>query len=709
RLGDQDGTIPAWGAWVDDWLMDAHEALTGEPAPPRERESNVLGTSTTTASAGTDGPEIDEALAEEMLDHIDPDCVYEQWRNIGFALSDHFTSGTAERLFEGWSRGGTKHDRDAERYIKDIANRGSGGITIGTLVHHAQEGGFEFEFSPEYEGTPTARELVARHSDEYDSVEDVPEDIFERNQSAAELDDDDTDYFGDPDAYERDSAPDSASTDGGATVKTAGDSGGPQDAENDAQSASVSDPWQNVYAAYVGAEDADERLPARYEATEQLDTESHWRALIENDSLWKYNAEKGIFESDGEERLRQRLVDTLEEQFRANEQREISEQLRGRNTVSERSMGGPEGLIAAENCVIDLLDEEMREHSPEYNFMSRLGTPFDPEADCPRWRAFLKDVVDSDTDRQKLQEFAGYTLHHWEMPYHKALFLVGPTASGKSTFLDTINTMLGEGTTASLTPQQMTSERFGGAELFDKWANIRNDIPAATVENTGAFKEIVGGDPMKAEEKYQDPFMFRPKAKHLFSANQLPEANTDDEAFFRRILLVPFPETVPKAERDPMLDDKLQDELDGILNWCLEGLQRLLANGGFTGDRSPGRTRETWEKWGNSVDRFRSVALETGGESIPKSLVYAAYLEYCRQESMPSETQHLMTRKLKQEGFEDGRAYVDGDRQRVFMNVEWSSRGEQLLEDARDRGGRGDSSDDDDTGNVSGGLSGFGN
>jgi len=339
--------------------------------------------------------------------------------------------------------------------------------------------------------------------------------------------------------------------------------------------------------------------------------------------------------------------------------------------------------------------------------MSRLGCAFDPDAECPRWRAFLQEVVDSDTDRQKLQEFAGYFLHHWEMPYHKALFLVGPTASGKSTFLDTVNAMLGDGTAASLTPQQMTSERFGGAELFNKWANIRNDIPAETVENTGAFKEIIGGDPIKAEEKYQDPFMFRPTAKHAFSANQLPDANTDDEAFFRRILLVPFPETVPKAERDPMLDEKLQDELPGVLNWALEGLQRLLANGGFTGDRSPGRTRETWEKWGNSVDRFRKVALETGDESVPKSKVYAAYLEYCRQESMPSETQHLMTRSLKTEGFEDGRAYVDGSQERVFMNVAWTSRGEELLEQAQSRGDRG--GDGDDSTPAAGGLSGFGN
>jgi hypothetical protein len=84
--------------------------------------------------------------------------------------------------------------------------------------------------------------------------------------------------------------------------------------------------------------------------------------------------------------------------------------------------------------------------------------------------------------------------------------------------------------------------------------------------------------------------------------------------------------------------------------------------------------------------------------------MYAAYLEYCRQESIPTETQHAMTRKLKQEGIEDGREYVDGVQQRVFMNVSWTSRGEQLLDDAHDR-----DDGDDDSEPPAGGLSGFGN
>ena len=458
------------------------------------------------------------------------------------------------------------------------------------------------------------------------------------------------------------------------------------------------DEWAAIRQRLREASDADERELPRFDAAMKLHNGHDFLTLEENDQLYVYDDDTGIYNDTGEQFVRSQLTDGLEEQYRAHAMSEALDHIRGRTMITQDDIGGPAGYVAAENCVIDLDAGEGRDHGPEYRFLSRLGCAYDPDADAPRFRAFLKQVVPKESDRKKLQEYAGYTLMHWALPHHKALFLVGPTASGKSTFLDTINAMLGEDTVASLTPQQLTGERFSGAELFEKWANIRNDIPAATVENTGMFKEIIGGDPMKAERKRKDPFMFEPTAKHLFAANELPSTETDDEAFYRRILLVPFPETVPVAERDKHLDDKLQAELPGVLNWALQGYDRLQQQGGFTADRTPGQTQETWQKWADSVSRFEKAALTEGDDAIAKSDVYAAYLEYCRQEGIPSDTQHSMTRSLKQQGYEDGRTYVDGEQQRVFLQTRLSSRGKQLLDDARDRG----SSDSSDGGRGTG-------
>lgn len=474
-------------------------------------------------------------------------------------------------------------------------------------------------------------------------------------------------------------------TDGG-TVATTG-------SENNSQNSTDSLSWESVYQLYTGASEADERKPARYKATELLSESHHWANLEENDVLYGYSQDRGIYNPTGEKMVRELLVENLKEQYAKNEKSEILDQLRGRHTVSQEDMGGPANHVPVRNGVleIDTHGLELKDHSPEYRFLGSVATEYDPNAECPTLKSFLAESVQSEAGRKKLQEYAGYTLMHWGLPYHKALFLVGPTASGKSTFLDTIRAVLGSNTVVSLTPQELTGERFAGAELFQSWANFRNDIPSSLIEDTGAFKEITAGDSIKAEQKFKDPFRFEPTAKHLFSANQLPDAETDDEAFYRRVLLVPFPSTVPKDDRDEHLDEKLQSELSGVLNWMLDGLQRLMQQGQFTADRTPGETQRTWEKWGNTVDRFRETCLTKEGDNdLPKQTAYQAYHAYCERENLPAETQHKMTRRLKSEGVADGRTYVDGERQRVFVGVNLTERGESYLtgdsDDSRNSG-----------------------
>lgn len=64
---------------------------------------------------------------------------------------------------------------------------------------------------------------------------------------------------------------------------------------------------------------------------------------------------------------------------------------------------------------------------------------------------------------------------------------------------------------------------------------------------------------------------------------------------------------------------------------------------------------------------------------MPKQTAFRAYLTFCEEENLPAETQHKMTRRLKSEGIADGRAYIDGKRQRVFVGVTLNERGESYL------------------------------
>jgi len=127
------------------------------------------------------------------------------------------------------------------------------------------------------------------------------------------------------------------------------------------------------------------------------------------------------------------------------------------------------------------------------------------------------------------------------------------------------------------------SDRFAKADLYGKMANIGGDLPAKDLSDTAAFRNLTGGDDNRAQEKYRNAFNFRNKAKMFFSANVLPRSPDDTYAYYSRWILLEFLNIFdPRSGTgDPDLDSKLQtpEELSGLLNIALAGLDRLRSNG----------------------------------------------------------------------------------------------------------------------------------
>jgi putative DNA primase/helicase len=85
------------------------------------------------------------------------------------------------------------------------------------------------------------------------------------------------------------------------------------------------------------------------------------------------------------------------------------------------------------------------------------------------------------------------------------------------------------------------------------------------------IKSITGGDPVRARFMRQDFFEYTPQFKLVIVGNHKPALRNVDEAMRRRIHLVPFTVTIPPAERDKELFEKLKPEWPGILRWAVDG------------------------------------------------------------------------------------------------------------------------------------------
>lgn len=204
----------------------------------------------------------------------------------------------------------------------------------------------------------------------------------------------------------------------------------------------------------------------------------------------------------------------------------------------------------------------------------KLPVEYDPNADCPEFRQVLKQWLPDAEARDKIQEFVGYALDFNNVTRDKMLMLLGPTRTGKSTFLKVIGALFGEDNTTHMSIQYLANEKWGVAELEQTPVNIRHDLDTTDIRHEGLIKELASGERVKVERKNQDPYTTRLKTKHMFSANRVPECSHTDDAFYNRWLMILFDQQVPPDERDRGLDEKLttQQELSGILNWAIEGI-----------------------------------------------------------------------------------------------------------------------------------------
>lgn len=94
--------------------------------------------------AALDGSFVDIANGDlvEMLAYVDPDIDYDTWVRIGMAIH-HATGGLGFDVWDSWSCKGAKYV-SAESLEKHWHSFGKSAnpVTLGTLVHHAKEGGW---------------------------------------------------------------------------------------------------------------------------------------------------------------------------------------------------------------------------------------------------------------------------------------------------------------------------------------------------------------------------------------------------------------------------------------------------------------------------------------------------------------------------------------------------------------------------------------
>ncbi|GAI95542.1 unnamed protein product, partial [marine sediment metagenome] len=195
------------------------------------------------------------------------------------------------------------------------------------------------------------------------------------------------------------------------------------------------------------------------------------------------------------------------------------------------------------------------------------------------------------------------------------------------------------------------------------------------LSGVGMLKKLSGQDPIYANRKHRDPIQFDNFARLVFASNKPPIIEEDTLAIWRRILPLNLP-NVFKGEKDikNYVDTILSpEELSGLLNSALEGLQQLLDKGDFSYQGSYSDRSRHYTVASDPARVFVEERCDVGLDfKILKSDLYEAYVQFCNEEKIQLSGESQFGKELRRVpglSIGDKQYQEEGVRVRWWLNI----------------------------------------
>lgn len=413
--------------------------------------------------------------------------------------------------------------------------------------------------------------------------------------------------------------------------------------------------------------------------------------LKDTEDIWVFK--NPVYACEGSNVIEEELAENLDG-LTTHDRNEILNHVRIK-TRRERPREAPhKNIIPVKNGHYNLETGELEEPDPERFIVNEIPVEYDADADCPQIKEFLKEVVEEENVKV-LQEMFGYCLYR-DYPFRKAFMMLGEGQNGKSQVLKLLNKLLGEDNIATPSLHQLSETRFAQAQLYGKLANINGDIDGGVLQRTGFMKMLTGGDLINGEKKgVQNPLKFYNYAKLIYAANQLPHPQNDQtDAFFSRWILIEFPHKFTDEDdehKDAIknIAGKLttEEEMQGLLNWAVEGLERILDQGQFTETKRMQEVKLRWLMETDPIQVFAEHMLERDdGNFITKDDMYEFYGDFCDYHGAFVEEKNVFGRKLNKAltFVRPARPQINGRRENCWKNVRFKNGMDSLFKDGDD-------------------------
>jgi len=315
--------------------------------------------------------------------------------------------------------------------------------------------------------------------------------------------------------------------------------------------------------------------------------------------------------------------------------------------------------VQFKDIVIDFENGEEFEASPEYFITNPIPHKLNDDriSDTPNIDRIFEEWVGEDYVKT-LYEILAYCLIP-NYPLHRIFCFIGSGMNGKSKYLELLRNFIGNNNCCSTELDTLLNSKFEVFRLYKKLVCQMGETNFNEMNKTSVLKKLSGGDLIGFEKKRCDPFEDNNYAKIIISTNNLPTTSDKTIGFYRRWLIIDFPNQF--SEKKDILDDIPEEEYECLAVKCIATLKEVMDRRSFYKEGTIEDRMKRYEEKSNPFDKFfNEFIIEDFEGFITKASFKNKFNEWCKVNKFRENSDQVINKKMKEKHFDlNERDYID--------------------------------------------------
>jgi putative DNA primase/helicase len=404
--------------------------------------------------------------------------------------------------------------------------------------------------------------------------------------------------------------------------------------------------------------------------TEEIIKKHHFITIEETREIYYYR--KGVYVFGGEIIIEKEAERLFEYSLANKDLAEIKGHIMRKTFHKRIELDKDVNIINLRNGLYNIDRNELREHSPDYLSINQKPIEYNKNASSKLFGRFLSQVLYPVEIRTAIESMA-YTFYR-DAPFEHLFILYGEGGNGKSVFTGLLTALHGDENVSNVSLSAITSNTFALSDLEFKDVNIDTELSNVGTRDTSNLKKLTGGrkQPIRIERKNKHAYDTLLHAKLFFNTNKITTSIDQTDAYFRREILISFPNTFQGKKDNPNTLKNIKQELSAIFNALMIALRNILKNKQiYVNHKTIEDKRRKHEISANPVKSFiDEIADEasTCDEIIAKDELYEFYMMFCNNHSIAKKSKESFGKEMKRLDYKDGRE-SKGERKTFWVGI----------------------------------------